>query len=319
MSIQRDQDFKKIKYITLFKLFIPLGVSASLVTISHVIINSTLARSPNPVVVIASYSLAMSLFAIFERCAVILRQTSATLVRDQHSFRLVSRLAISLLATLFLLSLIMGYSSLGELFFLRILGVKENMLGPTMTAYRVLMFVTIFSGIRCLFQGVIISNLRTKWLTIGMVFRLLIMGFLSWLVLRNGWVNHGYIGAYIFLAGMAIEALVSAIEGRHIIKKLPAKQTEHHVKHRSHVMRFYLPLLLASLLAISISPAINAVLGWSGKAEIAIASYAVAFSVMNLLVSFTSYIHQIVINFYKQDAQTVIRFTLFLVFCQAYY
>ncbi|MFK4997297.1 hypothetical protein ACI2OX_05975 [Bacillus sp. N9] len=86
-------------------------------TISHVIINSTLARSSDPVVVIASYSIAMSLFAIFERCAVILRQTCATLVRDKHSFQLVSKLAIVLLASILGISLIIGYSPIGSLFF----------------------------------------------------------------------------------------------------------------------------------------------------------------------------------------------------------
>ncbi|MBS4178462.1 multi antimicrobial extrusion protein MatE [Lederbergia citrea] len=310
MKIQQSTERNSVSFRTLFNFFIPLGISASLVTISHVIINGTLARAPNPAVVIASYSVAMSLFAIFERCAVILRQTCATLARDKHSFKLVSRLTVYLLSAILLLSLIIGYSSIGELFFSQILGVKEHMLGPTMSAYRVLMFVTIFSGIRCLFQGVIISNLRTKWLTIGMAVRLIVMAILSWVILKNGWMNHGYVGAYIFLSGMVIEALVSVVEGRQIIKKMPTKNSDHPIVHRSQVNKFYLPLLLASLIAVIISPAINAVLGSSGKAEIAIASYAIAFSVLNLLLGFSSYIHQIVINFYEKDAKIVHRFTL---------
>ncbi|MEK3887850.1 multi antimicrobial extrusion protein MatE [Bacillus sp. FSL K6-3431] len=307
MNIQQEAK-KAVSFRTLIRFFIPLGISASLVTISHVIINGTLARSSDPVVVIASYSVAMSLFAIFERCAVILRQTCATLVRDKQSFRLVSRLSVRLLAVILALSLIIGYSPLGKLFFSEILGVKEQMLEPTLAVYRVLMFVTIFSGIRCLYQGVIISNLRTKWLTIGMFFRLLVMASLAYILLKYNLVNHGYIGAYIFLIGMVIEALVSAVEGRQLVKKLPDKKVEHPIVHRSQVMKFYLPLLIASLISVSISPATNAVLGSSGKAEIAIASYAIAFSVLNLLVSISSYTHQIVINFFEKDARAVTRF-----------
>lgn len=299
---------KAVSFRTLIKFFIPLGISASLVTISHVIINSTLARSSDPVVVIASYSVAMSLFAIFERCAVILRQTCATLVRDKHSFRLVSRLAVSLLAAILGLSLIIGYSPLGNLFFAEVLGVKAHMLEPTLAVYRVLMFVTIFSGIRCLYHGVIISNLRTKWLTIGMVVRLIVMALLAYILLKFNLVNHGYIGAYIFLVGMVIEALVSVVEGHQLVKKMPDKKVDHPIVHRSQVMKFYLPLLIASLIAVSISPATNAVLGSSGKAEIAIASYAIAFSILNLLVSVSSYTHQVVINFYEKDAKAVTRF-----------
>ncbi|MBS4220793.1 multi antimicrobial extrusion protein MatE [Bacillus sp. FJAT-49711] len=314
MTKQLSAEGKKVAFRTLFYFFIPLGISASLVTISHVIINSTLARAANPAVVIASYSVAMSLFAIFERCAVILRQTCATLVRDRHSFKLVSQLTIFILSAILLLSFIIAYSPIGELFFLHVMGVKDHMLGPTLSVYKVLMFVTIFSGIRCLFQGIIISNLRTKWLTIGMVIRLLVMAGLSWIIIQKGWVNHGYIGAYIFLAGMVIEALVSFIEGRQLVKKMPAKKENHHIVSHSQVRKFYLPLLMASLIAVIISPATNAVLGSSGKAEIAIASYAVAFSVLNLLLSFSTYFHQIVINFYDQDTKMVIRFSFIFSF-----
>ena len=47
--------------------------------------------------------------------------------------------------------------------------LKGEMLTSTMTAYRVMLFATFFSGVRCLYQGIIIANHRTKWLTIGHV------------------------------------------------------------------------------------------------------------------------------------------------------
>ncbi|MCJ8009368.1 multi antimicrobial extrusion protein MatE [Lederbergia wuyishanensis] len=314
MDTQQSVKGEKIAFRTLLNFFIPLGISASLVTISHVIINSTLARAADPAVVIASYSVAMSLFAIFERCAVILRQTCATLVRDRNSFKLVSQLTIFILSAILILSFIIAYSPIGELFFSRVMGVKDHMLEPTLSVYKVLMFVTIFSGIRCLFQGIIITNLRTKWLTIGMVIRLVVMAGISWVIIQNNWVNHGYIGAYIFLAGMVVEAIVSFSEGRLLVKKMPAKKDDHQVVNHKQVRKFYLPLLMASLIAVIIGPATNAVLGASGRAEIAVASYAVAASVLNLLLSFSTYFHQIVINFYDQDTKTVIRFSFIFSF-----
>jgi len=71
---------------------------------------------------------------------------------------------------------------------------------------------------------------------------------------------------------------------------------------------------MASLIAVIIAPATNAVLGASGRAEIAVASYAVAASVLNLLLSFSTYFHQIVINFYEQDTKTVLRFSFIFSF-----
>lgn len=309
MDTQQSVGKQPVAYRTLFHFFIPLCISASLVTISHVIINSTLARAPNPAIVIATYSVAMSLFGVFERCAIIIRQTCATLVRDRHSFNLVSRLTIYVLSAIMMISLLIAYTPIGAWFFGSVLGVKDHLIEPTLSVYKVLMFVTIFSGIRVLYHGVIISNLRTKWLTIGMIIRLICMALLAWILLKLGLVNHGYIGAYIFLVGMVIEAIVSMIEGRSLVKKMPRKKPDHPVVHQSHVMRFYLPLLLASLIAVIISPTINGVLGSSGKAEVAIASFAVASSILQLLLSFSSYLHQIVINFFEKDTRKVFKFT----------
>ncbi|GAE94319.1 hypothetical protein JCM21714_3466 [Gracilibacillus boraciitolerans JCM 21714] len=108
---------------------------------------------------------------------------------------------------------------------------------------------------------------------------------------------------------MAVEALVSVLEGRLIVRNLPQKKEKHHIRQQSQIFRFYSPLMIASLIAVSVTPTINAVLGWSTKAEIAIASYAVALSIVHLLNSMASYIHQIVINFYPKDQRSVLRFT----------
>ncbi|WP_228275743.1 hypothetical protein [Gracilibacillus oryzae] len=117
MGDESTQSTTNISFRILLLFFIPLGLSASLVTISHVIINSTLARAPDPAIVIASYSIAMSLFAIFERCAVILRQTCSTLVRDQVSFKLMRTATFYVLSIIFVLSLLIAYSPIGVWFF----------------------------------------------------------------------------------------------------------------------------------------------------------------------------------------------------------
>ena len=48
--------------------------------------------------------------------------------------------------------------------------------------------------------------------------------------------------------------------------------------------------------------------------QLAVASFAIAASLTNLVQSFFSYIHQIVLNFYRKDPKTVMRFTLILAF-----
>ena len=301
----------------LFAFFIPLGLSASLVTISHVIINSTLARSANPEFVIASYAIGLSMLGIIERPAILLRQTCSALVRDRVSFKAMSTVAVCLFIGIFAAGLAISYSPLGEAVFLHLFGAEESMLEAILNVYRILMFVSIFSGIRCLYHGVIISNMRTKWLTVGMVIRLVAMYILSVWYIRTGNVTSGSAGAVIFLAGMMVEAAVSFFEGRKIVRSMPRKQPEHAVEKPRQIFRFYRPLLLSSFIAVMIGPAINAMLGKTADASLSIAAFAIAASLTQLVQSFFSYMHQIVLNFYRKDPALSVRFALLCGFIPA--
>lgn len=299
----------------MFAFFIPLGISQSLVTLSHVIINGTLARSANPELIISSYAIGLSLIGITEKPAVLLRQTCSALVRDRVSFRALTGVALYFFLGIFLFGLAVSYTVFGRWIFGGMFGTKPEQVDAVVHVYRVLMFVSIFSGIRCLFHGVIIFNKRTAWLTFGMVIRLVSMYALSQFFILTGSVNSGQVGAIIFLSGMVIESIVAAWEGSSLVKrKLPEKLAGHPVETKSHVFQFYRPLLYSSFIAVIISPSINAALVKTPDAERAIAAYAVAGSVANLMLSFFSYIHQIVLNFYRTDAAQVRRFLLMLVF-----
>ncbi|MDQ0061058.1 multi antimicrobial extrusion protein MatE [Paenibacillus harenae] len=313
LSQPKQQD---ISMMRLWSFFLPLGISASLVTISHVIINSTLSRAADPERIIAGYAVAMSLLAITERPAVLLRQTCSTLVRDQISFKSALTVAQLVFGSIMAMGLLISYTPLGMLIFKGVFGVGEDNLDDVLLVYRVLMFVSIFSGIRCFYQGVIIYNLRTKWLTIGMAVRLAGMYMLSLYFIHTG-VTSGVVGAAIFLFGMMIEAAVSFAEGRLLVRKMPDRLENHPIENKKHVFSFYRPLLFSSFIAVWIGPAINAMLGKTWDAELAISSFAIAASLVMLLSSFFSYFHQIVINFYRIDPVAVRKFTLMLGFVPA--
>ncbi|TVY08238.1 multi antimicrobial extrusion protein MatE [Paenibacillus cremeus] len=304
----------RISFRQLLAFFIPLGISASLVTISHVIINSTLARSAHPELIIASYALPMSIMGITERPAILLRQTCSALVRDRISFRAMSIVGAFVLGAIVLIGGFISYTPVGPWVFLHLFGADEKLIGPMVNVYRVLMTVSIFSGIRCIFHGVIIFNMRTKWLTIGMFIRLIGMYLLSLYFIHTG-VGSGVVGAIIFLTGMIIEAAVSLIEGRALIRKtIPEKKTGHTIESPKQIFQFYRPLLYSSVIAVIAGPAINAFLGKTTALELSIASFAIAGSLTQLVQSFFSYIHQIVLNFYRKDAASVLRFTFMLAF-----
>lgn len=303
-----------VKLSQMFAFFVPLSLSASLVTISHVIINSTLTRAERPEEIIASYAIAMSLLGITEKPAILLRQTCSALVRDRISFRAVSRVAFYLLAAIVLFGALVSYTGVGRLIFGTLFGAKDQEVVPIMHVYRVLMFVSIFSSIRCLFHGIIIFNRRTFWLTIGMVIRLVGMYALSQYYIAQG-VDSSQVGAVIFLAGMIIEAGVAIAEGMRLYTRVLPEKTENHPYERpGQIFAFYRPLLYSSFIAVIIGPAINIALGKTPDAARSIAAFALAGSVCQLVLSMFSYLHQIVLNFYRTDPARVKQFTLLLAF-----
>lgn len=294
----------------LFAFFVPLGISASLVTISHVIINSTLARSAHPETVIASYAIAGSLLTLTERPSTLLRQTCSALVRDRLSFQALAFVTKIFLACVLLIGFAIVYSPVGTLVFKYLFGVSPDLLTKVIDVYEILMYVSIFSVIRNIYQGIIITNNRTKWLTFGMLFRLAGMYGLSLYFIYTDTINSGRVGAIIFAVGMIIEALVSFVEGNSIKRNMPAKLEDHPVETKGQVFRFYKPLLLSSFVALFIGPVINIALGKTTGIALAISSFAVASSLMQLMLSFFTYIHQIVLNFYQVNATLVKKFAL---------
>jgi len=213
-----------------------------------------------------------------------------------------------------LLGALISYTPIGKWVFFYLFGVNDELLGPMIDVYRVLMFVSIFSGVRCLYQGIIIVNMRTKWLTISMVFRLLVMYLVSLYFIKTNGVTSGQVGAVIFLSGMIIEAGVSFWEGRLLLKKIPEKLEDHPIERPRQIFRFYKPMLYSSIIAVIIGPAINSFLGKTSDFQLSVASLMIAVSLAQLVQSFFSYIHQIVLNFYNKDASSVIRFTIILSF-----
>src|SRR5690625_1884448 len=103
-----------LTYRQLTAFFIPLGISASLTSVTHVIINGTLSRGENAAFIIACYAIAMSIFGILERPAIIFRQTSSTLVQDQKAFKLLSKFFINVLIGIMAINAVISFTPIGK-------------------------------------------------------------------------------------------------------------------------------------------------------------------------------------------------------------
>lgn len=292
--------------------YLPMGTSSLLAALTHVIINGVLARSAEPDVTISSYAVAVSLAFLIDLPINVIKQTSSKYSRDQTSFKTVAHLAGIVTAVLVLMSIIIGWTPAGQLLFHYIFGVKDDLLLPTTQVFQFLAFLYVFSALRSLFQGLIINQLRTVWMTVGMVIRVTVMFIMSWFFVHMGWTNDGRIGALIFMVGLAIECVVTVCEGVVLKRQLPKTKKEQMVVETKQLLPFYLPLLYSSMVLVLLNPSIQATLNKSENPTLAVASYAVALQLSNMVIWFCASVHQIVLQFYETQPKQVLRIVAFL-------
>src|SRR5690625_6188770 len=115
------------------------------------------------------------------------------------------------------ISTIIAFSPIGPWLYTSVFNANEHMVDAISITFKVISIVIIFSGIRGLYQGIIINQLATNWLTVGVVTRLIGMFIVSSLLIAFDLVT-SVSGAFIFLAGMMIECAVSVFKGHNLLK-----------------------------------------------------------------------------------------------------
>ncbi|WP_163101947.1 multi antimicrobial extrusion protein MatE [Peribacillus alkalitolerans] len=300
----------QVSYKQLSAFFLPLGFSASLTSITHVIINGTLTRSEDAAFIIACYAVAFALFGIVERPIIVIRQTSSALVKDKQSFKLLNIFLLYVMGIVFLFSSLLAYSSIGDWMYVHFFNADENMVHTISQTFKVITFVLLFSGIRAIYQGIIINHLETKWLTIGVVIRLIGMFVIAYLLVIMDYIT-SMGGAFIFLVGMIIECAISVWKGHFIIKDYPENLNSNKLR-KSDIFKFYTPLVFYFIIQTMMIPIVYVFLAKSENIQMGIASFALASSITNLVLSFFMYTHQIVLQFYEKNKKRVINFTLLI-------
>ena len=286
---------------TLWKFYAPLAASNAMMTISHAIINGSLNRTSQPTQSIASYAVANSICVLAESPMVMLRQTGAALVRDRAGWATYMRVALLAAAVDQLLCLAIAWTPLAHVVIHHWMGARDEMFPAAVNAFRVLMFVSLFSALRSIFHSVLLVKQKTLWVTLGMALRVIVMLALAAFFTQTGWLDSGMRGGVIFLAGMAVESLSAFGSFRKWFHSLPqeAPRTETSAPPLTfrRVAVFYLPLVVAAITGAMTMSIINAGLSRIPQPQSVIATAAIGSVVTYLLMGPLFMIHQVSLFF----------------------
>ena len=271
-----------MKQISFF--FLPLLLNVQLMSVSHSIINSALARLDDYVLALASFSVAMVVHLLFASPSYQNHTITIAVVRGPRSFR--SMIIFVVLIALFvsLMLNLIAYTPFGDFMLRRVLGVDADVAREARQAIAFMALLPFFTGFRGFFQGLVIRSRRTHLVTIATGIRVVTL--LGFIVLGRRWFNGAQLGAFALVACVALESMVMGAMAYRNRGSVPTKVGDAEVDDRQtplKVLRFALPVAFSSGLQQTIPVVINAIISRLPDANLALAAFGVIRAIMFML------------------------------------
>jgi hypothetical protein len=281
----------------LTRFFLPVAANAALMMLSHAVNSAGLGRATNATNALASYALAQAMVAFFEAPVLMLRQTTIALVRGRADMRLLIRLTCLLTATLLVVHLTVAATPIGRIILHRVVGAPQNLWQSTLTALMFLAPLPFISGIRSIYQGILLYQRQPTVITVAMSARVLMMA--AVVTLLTKFVPHwgSIIGPITFMAGLGIEAFICIMYGRTTTLAAAAQSDDQDRLDVKTIVAFSLPLVVLGLVDGVATGAIAASLARTAHPDAAMAAYAVTWSRVAVLIGALQTIHQVILIF----------------------
>jgi len=277
--------------MTLRKIFffwVPLAVTWLMMTVEQPYLMAFIARLGEPKFNLAAFGVAYSFALLIESPVIMLMSASTALVSDKRAyFKLRTfthflNITVTIVMILFLIPPIFYFVAIN------IIGLPEPVARLTHISALFMIPWAAAIGYRRFYQGILIRNHLTRRVTYGTVVRLLTMSvtaFVGYSIRMKG----AYTAALSLTMGVVCEAIASRAMANQSVNSLMAEPVsiDNDVSTLSypHILKFYIPLALTSILSLGVHPFVTF---FMGRSHLAIESLAVLPVVNSLVFVFRS-------------------------------
>lgn len=256
--------------------WLPLAATWLMMSAEGPVIAAIVARLGAPVENLAAYGLAFTLAWLAESPIIMLLSASTALAADGPSFRALRRFSARLNAAVTGLLLLILLPPLFRALAEGLMGLTPEVARLTHRAALLLLPWPAAIGYRRFYQGILVRNHQTRRVAYGTGVRLATMAFtaaaLAWLSTLPG----ACIGALSLTVGVVGEAAASRWMARSLVRGLLAEPVAGRpAPTQGELARFYLPLALTSMLAMSVGPLLTFFLGRGAHALACLAAWPV--------------------------------------------
>lgn len=286
------------------RFFFPLLLNVQLMSLSHSIINSSLARLDDFVTALAAFSVAMVLHLFVASPSYQNHTVTIAMVRGRKSMHSTLLFVLLVAGYVSLMLFLLAHTPVGTFVLRTLLGVNQPISDGAREVLGILMFLPFFTGLRGFFQGLVIRARRTglvSWATGIRIAALLML-----LLLGRRWFAGAALGAFALLGCIMIETAFMGWFARRVA--LPADGTTE--KTCGEIFRYAFPLAYSSCLQQTIPLLINAILGRLPDAPLALAGFGVIRGFLFLLAGPMRNLQQAYLTLVRQprDYQVLVRF-----------
>lgn len=263
------------KEIALF--FFPLLLNVQFMSVSHSIINAGLARMENAVVLLAGFSVAMVLHLFVASPSYQNHTITIAMVRGRNSFLAMVLFALLIAIWVSILLALLAFSPVGPFVLERLLGVSPEVAREARETLALLVFLPFITGLRGVFQGLVIRARRTGLVSFATGVRIGMLFVYLWL--GQFWFEGIRVAAFALLCCVGTETLVVGLVAWRV--KLPAVTASE--KNFGDIWRFGLPLAYSSGLQQAVPLLINAIISRLPDGTLALAAFGVVRGFLFLL------------------------------------
>ncbi len=252
-----------LAYRSIFFFWLPLAGTWLMMAAEGPYLAAVIARLPDPIPNLAAFGVTFAFAIIIESPVIMLMSASTALVEDGPSYRALRRFALWLTGVVTVGQLIVLFPPVFDLI-ARTLELPVDVARLTHGGLLILLPWPAAIAYRRFRQGLLISNHQTRRVAYGTLIRLVAMSVTGFAAFRHTSLPGAYVGSLALSVAVVIEAAASRVMTHRLVPEMLARPrgAERMAElSMSAIARFYTPLALTTLMALSIQPMVTFFMG----------------------------------------------------------
>jgi hypothetical protein len=260
----------------------PLAAGWFLMTVEIPFLSAVIARHPEPQINLAAWGLVFSIALILASPAMMILSASTALCRDWANYRRVRGYMWVITVSLTALHALIAFTPLFDFLVVNILAAPEEIIEPARLGLVIMLPYIAGLAYRRFNYGVLIRLNYTRSVTLGALVRLITdvicVGILYLLGVESGVI----IATVTFTTGILAEAIYSGLRLRPVLHQLRDAPSTNNLITLRAFSKFYIPLVMTSLLVILVQPMGTAALSRMANPLESLAVWPVIYSLIIL-------------------------------------